>query len=755
MIVRYFTLFLCLLAMSVFAQTPVISSGQTWKYLDNGTDQGTAWRGVGFNDASWASGPSQLGYGDGDEATVVGYGGNASNKYITTYFRKTVSISSLATSYLLRIKRDDGVAVYVNGVEVFRDNLAASPNYQTLATNATDDGNTWLETSIAASNFQVGNNVVAVEIHQTAITSSDISFDCELLTSSYTVSRGPYLQMGTSNSMQIRWRTNVASTTKVSYGTNAASLSSSVSDATLTTEHIVNLSGLSPNTQYYYSIGTTTEVLQGTAQNYFITAPTIGTEKKTRVWVTGDCGTGTTTQTAVKNKFLEYIGNQYIDLWLLLGDNAYSSGLDSEYQTNFFQPYQNDRIMKQTVLFPTPGNHDYYATGTAQQDHITPYYSNFSLPSNAEVGGVASGHKEYYSYNYANIHFISLDSYGTETANNYRIYDAISPQIMWLKADLAANTQKWTILYWHHPPYTMGSHNSDTEDELKFIRQNVVPILEQYKVDLVLCGHSHNYERSRLMKGHTGLEPSFNAAIHNPTSSSGKYDGSPDSCPYIKTSSLPNTGIMYVVAGSAGWATSTQATYPHDAMAFSHTANGGSLYLEIEANRLDAKWIADDGVIRDKFTMMKDVNLKQTITQATNLSNITLNASWIGNYTWPNGGFTSRSLVVSPINNTQYIVQDGAQCLADTFLIQITTQNCQQTWNLSSDITANSLLKYEAGQSILASNLINSGANVRYSAGKNVELLPGFQVQSGVKFSASIEGCTNTNARTKVDERSP
>ncbi len=756
MIPRLYTLFLCLLAMPIFAQTPVISSGQAWKYLDNGTDQGTAWRGVGFNDASWASGPSQLGYGDGDEATVVSYGGNASNKYITTYFRKTFSISSLNTNYLLRIKRDDGVAVYINGVEVFRDNLAANPNYQTLATNATDDGNTWLETSIAASNFQIGNNTIAVEIHQTTISSSDISFDCELIgLSSYTVTRGPYLQMGTSSSMQIRWRTNAASTTKVNYGTTPSSLTSSVSDPSPSTEHIINLTGLSPNTQYYYSIGTTTEVLQETNQHYFITAPTIGTEKKTRVWVTGDCGTGTTTQTAVKNKFLEYVGNQYIDLWLLLGDNAYSSGLDSEYQTNFFQPYQNDRIMKQTVLFPTPGNHDYYATVTAQQDHITPYYSNFSLPSNAEVGGVASNHKEYYSYNYANIHFVSLDSYGTETANNYRMYDAISPQITWLKADLAANTQKWTILYWHHPPYTMGSHNSDTENELKFIRQNVVPILEQYKVDLVLCGHSHNYERSRLMKGHTGLEPSFNAAIHNPTSSSGKYDGSPDSCPYVKTSSLPNTGIIYVVAGSAGWATSTQATYPHDAMAFSHTANGGSLYLEIEANRLDAKWIADDGVIRDKFTMMKDVNIKKTITQANNLSNIVLNASWIGNYTWPNGSFTSRSLVVSPINNTQFIVKDGAACLADTFLIQITNQNCQQAWNLSSAITANSLLKYEAGQSISATNLINSGANVHYNAANNVVLLPGFQAQSGVKFSTSIEGCTNANARTKIDERSP
>lgn len=752
---KIYLVLISIISQPIFAQSPVFSSGDVWKYLDNGTNQGTTWKDAGFNDTTWTSGPSQLGYGDGDEATVVGYGGNASNKYITTYFRKSFTISTLFPDYRLRVKRDDGVVVYINGNEVFRDNLAASQTYQTLASNATDDGNAWLETTIAGTNFQAGANVIAVEIHQTAITSSDISFDCELIPSNFIVSRGPYLQMGTSNSMQIRWRTNIASTTQVKYGTNEANLNSNVVDATLTTEHIVNLTGLSPNTQYYYSVGTATEVLEGTTLNYFITAPIIGTEKKSRIWVTGDCGTGAPTQTIVKNKFLEYVGNQYIDLWLILGDNAYNYGYDSEYQTRFFEPYQNDRIMKQTVLFPTPGNHDYGATGTAQSDHIMPYYSNFSIPSNGEVGGVPSGHKEYYSYNYANIHFVSLDSYGTETANNYRLYDAVSPQITWLKADLAANTQKWTILYWHHPPYTMGSHNSDSENELKFIRQNVVPILEQYKVDLVLCGHSHNYERSRLMKGHTGLEATFNAATHNPTSSSGKYDGSTDSCPYIKSSDLPNKGIIYVVAGSAGWATGTQPTYPHDAMYFSHTANGGSLYLEIEANRLDAKWIADDGVIRDKFTMMKDVNKKQTITQASNQSNITLNSSWIGTYGWQNPNFINRSLIVSPINNTQYIVKDGNECLADTFLIQITNQNCQPTLNLIEGIASNSLLKYQAGQSISANNLINNGANVNYDAAHSVLLTAGFQAQAGVTFSAVIGGCVNVNARQKNVEKSP
>lgn len=753
MIFRLYLLLFYFAVKSVSAQ--IISTGSTWKYLDNGTDQGSAWKSAAFNDASWASGASELGYGDADEATLVSFGGDANNKYITTYFRKSFSVANLISYYKLRVKRDDGVVVYINGNEVFRDNISTNQNYQTLASLASDDGNSWLETTIAGTNLQVGTNVIAVEIHQADVTSSDITFDCELLNSNYTVSRGPYLQMGTSNSMQIRWRTNIASTTKVNYGTNSTNLSSNVVDARLTTEHIVNLTALSPNTTYYYSIGTATEILQNTELNYFITAPIIGTEKKTRIWITGDCGTGVPSQIAVKDKFLNYVGNQYIDLWLLLGDNAYNYGYDLEYQTRFFEPYQNDRIMKQTVLFPTPGNHDYGATGTAQSDHIMPYYSNFSLPSNGEIGGVPSGHKEYYSYNYANIHFVSLDSYGTETANNFRIYDATSPQITWLKADLAANTQKWTILYWHHPPYTMGSHNSDNENELKFIRQNVVPILEQYKVDLVLCGHSHNYERSRLMKGHMGLEPTFNAALHNPTSSSGKYDGSTDSCPYIKTSNLPNTGIVYVVTGSAGWAGVKQASYPHDAMYFSHTDNAGSLYLEIEANRLDAKWIADDGEIRDKFTMMKDVNIKQTITQANNLTNITLNASWIGNYAWLNTSFNNKNLIVSPINNTQFIVKDGSQCLADTFLIQITNPNCQPVWNLTGAIASNSFLKYEAGQNITANNILNNGANVKYDAAKAIVLMPGFQVQNGVTFSANIGGCVNANARKRSGEKSP
>src|SRR5829696_10145978 len=78
------------------ADTTLVPTGATWKYLDNGTDQGTAWRAPSFSDLTWPSGPAQLGYGDGDEATTVGFGSDANNKFITTYFRRAFSVTNPA-----------------------------------------------------------------------------------------------------------------------------------------------------------------------------------------------------------------------------------------------------------------------------------------------------------------------------------------------------------------------------------------------------------------------------------------------------------------------------------------------------------------------------------------------------------------------------------------------------------------------------------------------------------------------------------
>lgn len=170
----------------LFAQTTLIPTGATWSFLDDGSDQGTAWRSIGFNDSSWTNGPAQLGYGDGDEATVVGFGPDANNKHITTYFRHRFNLSNPAsvTNLLVRLMRDDGGIVYLNDTEIFRSNMDTGSITFTnvaLANVSVPAESAFFQKSIPASLLVSGSNIVAVEIHQDVGTSSDISFDLELL----------------------------------------------------------------------------------------------------------------------------------------------------------------------------------------------------------------------------------------------------------------------------------------------------------------------------------------------------------------------------------------------------------------------------------------------------------------------------------------------------------------------------------------------------------------------------------------------
>ncbi|NIJ53991.1 metallophosphoesterase [Dyadobacter arcticus] len=479
--------------------------------------------------------------------------------------------------------------------------------------------------------------------------------------------RGPYLQAATPVSIVIRWRTDELSDSKVSFGPAANNLNKTVSDNALVTDHEIKLTGLSPKTRYYYSIQSSVVILQSGNNNYFETPPPAGTAGKYRIGVLGDCGNNSVNQLNSRNQLISYLGNNYMNAFILLGDNAYANGTDVEYQANFFNIYK-DNFLKKSPLYPSPGNHDYADNATRQNDHNIDYYDNFTMPKQGEAGGVASGTESYYSFDYGNIHFLSLDSYGKED-NSTRLYDTLGKQVTWIKQDLAANTNKdWIVAYWHHPPYTKGSHNSDTESQLVKIRENFIRILERYGVDLILCGHSHDYERSKLMKGHYGTENTFNAQVHNLSNSTGKYDGIGESCPYVK-STIKKQGTVYVVAGSAGQLGGMQAGYPHDGLPFSDATNGGAMLLEVEGNRLDAKWICADGVIRDQFTMEKNVNQRTSINMVAGSSTI-LNASFIGSYNW-NTGAQTKSIQVSPSVDTDYIVRDNLNCIADTFNVKV------------------------------------------------------------------------------------
>jgi hypothetical protein len=680
-------------------RTNIFSYGSAWKYLATSTDQGSAWRGTTYNDASWGTGTGHIGYGEtwtttcipaGPSGCTAGCLPGSCTKYTTTYFRKTINLSDLTVFDSMRFSvfRDDGIVVYVNGSEVWRDNLPTGTiSYATFApNNVNGTSGTYAESlavvkSIPISAFTTGSNTIAIELHQNSATSSDLDLNVKLTgvlkvpVTPVTLSQGPYLNMGNQTAVSVRWRTNIASKSRVMLGTTYGTYPIVFNDATALAEHELRATGLTPDTKYYYRIGTDTSIIQGDTMNFFVTAPADTSTRRVTIAVFGDCGRNDNGfQTGALSAYQNYLSSQGMkaaDIMQLVGDNAYNAGTDAEFTTGFFAPYSGS-VLKNHMLFPLPGNHDYSNGSAARQaDHNVPYYSLFTLPSAGECGGVASGTEAYYSYDWgANVHVLSLDSYGKEDAGTTRLYDTNGAQVNWIKADLAANTKKWVIVLFHHPPYTMGSHNSNTEGELASIRQNFIRILERYGVDLVVCGHSHDYERSYLLKGHYGTEGSFSKPVHTADSSSAKYNGTANSCPYTYPSGKVNHGSVYVVSGSAGADGGIQSGYPHDALPFA-IDDGGMFFIDIKDNRLDAKFLRRNNTVADQFTIMKDVKVQDTLSILYGQT-ATLTATWLGGYAW-NSGASSRSITVTADVDTMITVKDSLTntCIIDKHYIDV------------------------------------------------------------------------------------
>lgn len=405
------------------------------------------------------------------------------------------------------------------------------------------------------------------------------------------ITRQPYLQQATSNSIFIRWRTDIPTDSRVTYGTLPNLLTRSSTDTSVTTEHIVKISGLQSDQLYYYTVGSSSSILAGDTGYYFRTHPPLGSTGPVHIWATGDMGTGAVEQGMVRDAYMNYCraNGIHTNLWLWLGDNAYQSGLDNEYQDNVFSmyPYQ----FRKWVCWPATGNHDLISADAAAQTGA--YFENFTLPQRGEAGGIPSGTEAYYSYNYANIHFVVLES----TDSGFR--DSTGAQMNWLLRDLATSKQRWTIVYFHHPPYSKGSHNSDTESELIEMRTNFVPVFDRFRVDLVLCGHSHAYERSFLLRGHYGEESTFDKALMAVDSTSGCYPN-----PYVKAAPA-FAGTVYTVCGVSGRISSTTTGWPHDAMFTASNDYFGSLAIDVEGDRMDCKFITLSGNVWDRFSIRK------------------------------------------------------------------------------------------------------------------------------------------------------
>jgi hypothetical protein len=261
------------------------------------------------------------------------------------------------------------------------------------------------------------------------------------------VVRGPYLQSGTPSSIVVRWRTDTASNSRVRYGTAPDQLNSTAQSLLQTTEHEIRITGLAPNTRYYYSIGTTLMTLAGGDDtHYFYTSPTVASAQPVRIWTFGDAQEGSVeNRLAVRDAYYQFTAGKRTDIMLLLGDNAGLLSTDADYTGKVFGAYSE--ILKNTHLWSTFGNHEGFSSVSLAQTGA--YYEAFTFPKAGEAGGAPSGTEAYYSFDYANIHFISLNSHDIPRHE-------FGAMMTWLRADLAQNQQKWTIAYFHHPPYSKG-----------------------------------------------------------------------------------------------------------------------------------------------------------------------------------------------------------------------------------------------------------------------------------------------------------
>jgi hypothetical protein len=433
----------------------------------------------------------------------------------------------------------------------------------------------------------------------TFLTWSALSGQAEALV----VTRGPYLQLGTPTSIIVRWRTDVATDTVVRYGDAPGNLTNVVMIPGSTIEHEAAINGLLADTNYFYSVGDSSGTLEGGGSDYFFTtSPQPGNPRATRIWIVGDSGNANNSGRAVRDAFKNYNNNNPPDIWLMLGDNAYNDGTDSQYQNAVFNQYPE--ILQQSVLWPALGNHDAFTSFAVDQSG--PYFQAFNIPTNAEAGGVVSDTEVYYSFDYGNIHFICLDSYQSS-----RLPDG--QMLTWLESDLLANDKPWVFAFWHNPPYTKGSHDSDREGPEIDMREFVLPILENYGVDVVFAGHSHAYERSFLLDSHYGHSSTLQSSMIV-DGGDGQVDGTGA---YIKAAGGgANQGAVYVVSGN-GSRVSTRGNLNHPAM-FTSIRSLGSIVVDVDGNRMEAVMLDSASQEADHFTIIKSQDtLSPSVVKAT------------------------------------------------------------------------------------------------------------------------------------------
>jgi len=313
----------------------------------------------------------------------------------------------------------------------------------------------------------------------------------------------PYLQKLATDKITIMWHTSTGGTGYVEWGpTENYGYLESGSATTLGTLRIYEerLTGLQPDTLYHYRVKHGSDY---SPDNTFRTAMSTG--DSFRFIAYGDNRGGTESPPEFREEHLKVVNAMLAHAWtdaeprfiLHCGDFVHDGGTVVQWHPHFFDPAAG--LLRSTPLWPCLGNHEYY--GTSPLDRYRKLFSVYTAHKNYS--------ERFYSFDYANCHFIVLDT-GQNALASY--IGGGTDQYTWLVSDISSVDREqvdWVIVLLHIPPYTdssshpYGGPDPEDQNDVWRVRTYLAPVFEDpdHPADLVISGHNHFYERSQAGEG--------------------------------------------------------------------------------------------------------------------------------------------------------------------------------------------------------------------------------------------------------------